>query len=207
MAAGLALVGAILIASYPAARYFASREHRDIARAGSEIFSTPLAGLPTTTDLTFEVRVPDDRQWRRIEDRLQAPALVLIAVSRAGRPAGYPHSVAGLRARVWRNGTEQEMRPITAMLYAAEGEGLELTANRGDRLTMNLRRDFNTAPSDAVVILAPNWTAPTLGAWGEGAAAGDLLAVGAIVLAMIGVVCLLWALTFLWGRPTFPMPL
>lgn len=207
IAAVLAAVGSTLIASYPAARYFTSRERADIERAASAIFSTSLANLQTTTGRTFEVRVPDDGQWRRIEARLQAPTLVVMAVS-GEHATSYPRSVAGLRVRAWRNRTELELTPIRAILHSGEGDGFELTAKRGDRLAINLRSDSNSTPADAVVIVAPNWSAPTLGSWGEGAAAGEIiLPIGGIVLAIVGVCLLLWALTFLWGRPTFTMSL
>lgn len=202
IAAGLVMVGSVLLASYPAARYFVAREHADIARAAGEVFSTPLASLSTTTDQTFEVRVPDDRQWRRIENRLQVPTLVLMAVARSKRTSSYPRSVPGLHAHVRLNGTELALTPVHALLHSGEGDGLEMTAKRGDRLTISLRRDADAVAADAVVILAPNWSAPWLGSWGEGAAAGDLiLPLGAMVLTTIGVGLWAWALTFVWGRP------
>ena len=171
------------------------------------MFSTSLASLQTTTGRPFDVRVPDDGQWRRIEKKLGAPTFVVMAVS-SEHTTSYPESVAGLRVRAWRNWTELEFTRTRAILHAGVGDGFELTAKRGDQLVINFRSDANATPTNAVVIVAPNWSAPTLGSWGESAAAGDIvLPLAGIVLTIFGVCLLLWALTFVRGRPAFTMSL
>jgi hypothetical protein len=206
-ALALAVAGSVLIAMYPLARTLTRREHDDISRATEFLLRVRLADL-RTSDRTFEVEIPDDAQWRRIEKRVGPPAFILaVGGDPIRRSQLYRASDVGLRASARRNGTDVPLKPARAVPaaynapYPDVDNGFEMAAMRGDRLTVNLRIEATNVPVDAVAVLAPNWSAPDLGSWGEAAAAGDIVwVVGGIVAAIAGAMLILWALTLALGR-------
>jgi hypothetical protein len=184
-----------------------ARERADIDRALTPLVSVPLEQLQTPDGRTFDVRIPNDDQWKRIAKRVGSPSfLVVPASARSGpRDQTYAPSGIGLSLRLRRNGTDVVLTAITTpesyTINRYTTDGFKFVAGPGDLVNIRARIAAPNVPTPAVLLVVPSWGGRVSG-WAEGAGIDAVirpfLALASVV---VGIVLLWWAVTIAWGRP------
>lgn len=205
----LAFIGLSLIAVIPYTRATLAQDRSDRERAAAPLLSVPLENLAQQRELTFDVIIPSDPQWKRISDRFGTPTFLLVAASAKGetRSSRFPSAAVGLSASVWRNRQPVALTPTTDVPdgYSAgtTTNGYEFRASAGDGLQVSASIQGTTVPPGSLLLLAPQWSTVSPSASAEGA---NLAALRRTVLAagsaLLGIVFVWWAVTMLWGRPS-----
>jgi hypothetical protein len=110
------------------------------ARTQEPLLSVPLEQLHTSRQGGFDVAIPIDAQWKRIEARRGPAAFLIVAASNkyeAGRQT-YALSSVGLALRVKRNGSDASLTPTreTPFGYSSytPNNGFKFAADPGDRI-------------------------------------------------------------------------
>jgi hypothetical protein len=171
----LAVVGAVFLAAYPAARISVARERADIQEANSPVVSLPLDSLQSPAGREVTVTIPSDSQWRRIIRRMGPPSFVVVpGTSReVWKRQTYAAREVGLSLRLTRNGSVVTLTPTSDAPYTysayTTNNGFKFAAEAGDRITVWARVTGSSLPRDSQLLLVANWGHLNMWDWADGA--------------------------------------
>jgi hypothetical protein len=201
----MSLVGVALIAVYPLTRLTTAREYAELARTQEPLLSVPLEQLHTSRQGGFDVAIPIDAQWKRIEAQRGPAAFLIVAASNkyeAGRQT-YALSSVGLALRVKRNGGGASLTPTreTPFGYSSytPNNGFKFAADPGDRIHVDARLNTSTVPPRSVLLMIPSWSTWNVGE--DLAVSAGVTHIMALAAAVAGFVFPLASVAFGLGRP------
>ena len=191
----LAVLGAVFLAAYPAARISVAWERADIQRANSPLASMPLDSLRSSAGREFTVTIPGDRQWRRIVRHMGPPSFLVVPATNeeVWKRQTYAAREVGLSLRVARDGSVVALTPTSDTPYwyssYTTNNGFKFAAEAGDRIAIEARVTGSSLPPNSRLIVVANWGHLNMWDWADGAAMGQgLLMFVASIAAGLGVV-------------------
>jgi hypothetical protein len=200
------LTGVALLSVYPLTRLATTRAYADLARSAAPLLSLPLEPLRIAAGGDFNVAIPLDRQWRRIAPRKGRAEFLIVAATDRLESARrtYPMSEVATSLHILRNGSVVSLTPTSEAPWAyspdsSDDGAFKFAAEPGDRIHLSVRLNPAKVRARSVLVIVPNWRAGD----GEGLAIGSLVSTSlALAASIAGLVCLLAAIAFGWGRPS-----